>query len=70
MKGTLLVGMGDTLDLSKANAIKAGGTGKVPADDAPLRGRQGARRSSVTAMGPFALTYVNPADDPQQAAHQ
>jgi quercetin dioxygenase-like cupin family protein len=70
MKGTLLVGKGDTLDLSKANAIKAGGTGKVPATMHHYAAAEGATQISVTAMGPFALTYVNPADDPQRAAHQ
>jgi len=29
---------------------------------------KGATIVSVTAMGPFAMTYVNPADDPQKAA--
>ena len=69
-KGTLLVGMGDTLDLAKTNAIKAGGTGKVPAKMHHYAAAKGATLISVTAMGPFAMTYVNPADDPQATAHQ
>ena len=69
LKGTLLVGMGDTLDLSKANAIKAGGTGKVPAKMHHYAAAKGATQISVTAMGPFAMTYVNPADDPQTTTH-
>jgi hypothetical protein len=28
---------------------------------------KGATVVEVTAMGPFAMTYVNPADDPRQA---
>ena len=50
-KGTLLVGMGDKFDLAKAHHFAAA---------------QGATFISVSAMGPFALTYVNPADDPQK----
>ena len=69
-KGTFLVGMGDTLDLSKTNAMKVGATGKVPANSHHYAAARGATVVSVTAMGPFAMTYVNPADDPQQVAHQ
>jgi hypothetical protein len=60
--------MGDTLDLSKTNALKAGGSGKVPAKMHHYAATKGATLLSVTAMGPFAMTYVNPADDPQHTA--
>lgn len=69
LKGTFLVGMGDTLDLSKTKALKAGGSGKVPANMHHFAATKGATELTVTAMGPFAMTYVNPADDPQQSAH-
>jgi len=65
-KGTLLVGMGDKLDLSKAKPMKAGDKGSVPAKAHHFAAAQGATFISVSAMGPFALTYVNPADDPQK----
>ncbi len=65
-KGTLLVGMGDKLDLSKAKPMKAGDKGAVPAKAHHFAAAQGATFIQVTAMGPFALTYVNPADDPQK----
>jgi quercetin dioxygenase-like cupin family protein len=67
-KGTLLVGMGDTLDLKKTKALKAGQKGKIPAQHHHYAAAQGATVISVSAMGPFAMTYVNPADDPQNAA--
>jgi quercetin dioxygenase-like cupin family protein len=67
-KGTLLVGMGDTLDLKQTKALKAGSTGKVPAQQHHYAAARGATVISVSAMGPFAMTYVNPADDPQSAA--
>ncbi len=67
-KGTLLVGMGDKFDASKAKPMKAGDKGTVPAKTHHFAAAQGATFISVTAMGPFALTYVNPADDPQKQA--
>ena len=66
-QGTFLVGMGDTLDLTKTNAMKAGDSGKVPAAMHHYAAAKGSVIVAVTAMGPFAMTYVNPADDPQHA---
>jgi hypothetical protein len=68
-KGTFLVGMGDKLDVSKTNAMKIGAKGTVPAKAHHYAVARGATVVSITAMGPFAMTYVNPADDPQTAAH-
>jgi len=65
-KGTFLVGMGDSLDLSKTNAMKVGSKGQVPAKAHHYAATKGETVVSVTAMGPFAMTYVNPADDPQK----
>lgn len=67
-KGTFLVGMGDTLDLAKAKPMKAGDKGQMPAQMHHFGAAKGATVVSVTAMGPFAMTYVNPADDPQKPA--
>jgi hypothetical protein len=38
----------------------------VPAKAHHFAAAQGATFISITAMGPFAITYVNPADDPQK----
>src|SRR6267154_2382232 len=65
-KGTLLVGMGDKFDLSKAKPMKAGEKTPMAAKAHHFAAAQGATFISVSAMGPFALTYVNPADDPQK----
>jgi hypothetical protein len=65
-KGTLLVGMGDTFDASKAKAMKAGEKGSLRAKAHHFAAAQGATFIEVTAMGPFGMTYVNPADDPQK----
>jgi quercetin dioxygenase-like cupin family protein len=69
-KGTFLVGMGDTLDLAKTKTMKVGAKGQLPAEHHHYAVARGATVVSVTAMGPFAMTYVNPADDPQGSAHQ
>jgi hypothetical protein len=69
-KGTFLVGMGDSLDLAKTKAMKAGAKGKVPAQKHHYAAAKGATEISVSAMGPFAMTYVNPADDPEKQAGQ
>ncbi len=67
-KGTLLVGMGDKFDAAKTKAMKAGDKRSMAAKAHHFAAAQGATFIEVTAMGPFALTYVNPADDPQKQA--
>ena len=67
-KGTFLVGMGDTLDVSKTSPMKVGAKGQLPAQAHHYAVAKGATVVSVTSMGPFGMTYVNPADDPQAAA--
>ena len=67
-KGTLLVGMGDKFDVSKAKPMKAGDKRSMRAKAHHFAAAQGGTFIQVTAMGPFALTYVNPADDPQKQA--
>jgi quercetin dioxygenase-like cupin family protein len=69
-KGTFLVGMGDTLDLAKTNAMKPGDKGKVPAEAHHYGAAKGSTVVSVTAIGPFAMTYVNLKDDPRTAQQQ
>ena len=49
--------------------MKVGDKGQVPAQTHHYGIAKGATVVSVTAMGPFAMTYVNPADEPQTAAH-
>jgi len=64
-KGTLLVGMGDTFDASQTKPLHAGDKGSVPANAHHFAAVKGATVIAVSAMGPFAMTYVDPADDPQ-----
>ncbi len=66
-KGTFLVGMGDKLDLKQAKPMSVGDTGTIPALGHHYAAAKSAVIVQVTAMGPFAMTYVNPKDDPQKA---
>ena len=65
-KGTFMVGMGDTFAASGLKPMKLGDKGQMPAGAHHFASAKGATIVSVSAMGPFAMTYVNPADDPRQ----
>jgi mannose-6-phosphate isomerase-like protein (cupin superfamily) len=65
-EGTFLVGMGDTFDPRKTSPMKQGEKGAVPANTHHFAIARGATVVAVSARGPFAMTYVNPADDPQK----
>jgi quercetin dioxygenase-like cupin family protein len=67
VSGTFLVGMGNTLDTKSTMALGAGGFVTAPANQAHFAVAQGATIVQVHAMGPFAMTYVNPADTPHAA---
>ena len=64
--GAFLVGMGDKLDASKTKKLTPGDTATMTAKAHHFAIAQGATQVTVTAIGPFAMTYVNPADDPRK----
>ena len=68
ISGTFLVGMGETADWKNTMKLKAGGFVTAPANHAHFATAQGPTVVQVHAMGPFAMTYVNPADMPHAAA--
>lgn len=63
--GTLLVGMGDKLDVSQTKPLAVGDTGSIPAKMHHFAIAKGATTVSIRSEGPFAMTYVNPADMPK-----
>jgi quercetin dioxygenase-like cupin family protein len=69
-QGVFLVGMGDTLDLAKTNEMKPGDQGVLPAGHHHYAAAQGATLVSVTAKGPFAMTYVKAANNPEAVARK
>ena len=66
-KGTFLVGMGDMLDEKQTKVLAPGDSGTIKAEMHHFAIAKGSVTVEVTAMGPFAMTYVRPEDDPQHA---
>ena len=64
LAGEFSIGMGDTLDESKGVTLTAGGYGVAPANMHHYAWTKSGATVQVHMMGPFTLTYVNPADDP------
>ena len=57
--------MGDKLDATKTTALPAGGFAALPAKmNHFAMTTKKETIIEVEAVGPFAMTYVNPADDP------
>jgi len=67
-QGTFLYGMGDVFDIAKTKPMKVGDKGSIPALMHHFATAQGPTIVAVSSMGPFAMTYVNRADDPQMHA--
>jgi|ERR1700683_1968444 len=68
LSGTLAIGMGDKLDETKGVTLRAGGFGVAPAHMNHYAWSKTGAVIQINLMGPFALTYVNAADDPTRAA--
>ena len=64
--GTFLVGMGDRLDVKKTTPMKKGEQATVPAEQHHFAMARGRTLLDIKGTGPFAITYVNPADEPRQ----
>jgi quercetin dioxygenase-like cupin family protein len=64
VEGTFLVGMGDVIDLQSVTTLGTGGFITAPAGGHHFAVARGRTVVQVHGMGPFAITYVNPADDP------
>lgn len=67
ISGTFQVGMGSTFKTDSMIALAPGGFVTAPAQHAHFARAQGPTIVQVHALGPFALTYVNPSDLPVAA---
>jgi len=67
LSGSFSFGMGDTLDKAAMTDLPAGGYGLMPAQMHHYAMAKTAATIQVHGIGPFAITYVNPADDPSRA---
>ncbi len=63
--GTFMVGMGDAFNRKMAMALKTGAFLTAAANQHHYAWARGATIVQVHGMGPFTITYVNPADDPR-----
>lgn len=70
ISGTFLVGMADAVDAAHAMALATGAFATAPAQMHHYGIAKGKTVVQVHGIGPFALTYVNPKDDPQNRAGQ
>ena len=66
LSGTFALGMGETFDKTKMKELPAGGYALLPADMRHYALAKTDATVQVHGMGPFVLTYVNPADDPSK----
>lgn len=68
LSGSFALGMGDKFDQAGMKALPAGGYALLPAEMRHYAMAKTAAVVQVSGQGPFALTYVNPADDPSKRA--
>jgi quercetin dioxygenase-like cupin family protein len=66
ISGKFRIGMGDKLDEKKGIELRAGGFGAAPAHMNHYAWASEDTVVQVHGQGPFAMTYVNPADDPSK----
>jgi quercetin dioxygenase-like cupin family protein len=65
ISGTFRVGMGERFETASMLTLHAGGFVTAPQQHAHYATASGETVVQVHAMGPFAMTYVNPADTPK-----
>jgi ketosteroid isomerase-like protein len=64
ISGTFALGMGEKFDQAAMKNLPAGGVAVLPADMRHFAMATTSTVVQVHGMGPFVITYVNPADDP------
>lgn len=68
LKGTLLVGMGESYDESKLQTMNFGNFMVMPKEVRHFALAKGETIVQVHGAGPFKVNFVNPTDDPANAA--
>lgn len=67
ISGHFKVGMGDTANTKAMMTLKQGAFITAPANKSHYAAASGPTVVQVSGMGPFTMTYVNPADTPAAA---
>jgi ketosteroid isomerase-like protein len=65
LAGTVSISMGDTVDPATTTTLDTGGFVVLPAEMRHTFVAKTAATIQIHGTGPFAITYVNPADDPR-----
>lgn len=68
ISGEISLGMGDKLDQTKGKKLEAGGFAEAKAGMNHYVWTGAGAVVQVNSVGPFEMTYANPADDPRKAA--
>jgi Domain of unknown function (DUF4437) len=68
ISGTLNLGDGDKMEMTKAHALKAGGYHYLPGKAHHYAFTTSPTVVQINGEGPFDITYINPDDDPSKAA--
>jgi len=68
MSGTFYMGMGDKLDEAAVKELPAGSFVVMPTKQTHFAMTKGETVVQLHGMGPWGITYVNPADDPRAKA--
>ena len=69
ISGELYMGAGETLDEKAAMKLVAGGFAVMPVKHVHYAFTKGKKATiQIHGIGPWGITYVNPADDPRNAA--
>ena len=68
IEGSAAMGMGDKLDKSKAKTLGVGGFVELPPNMNHFAFTETGAIVQIVSHGPFQIIYVNPADDPRNAA--
>jgi quercetin dioxygenase-like cupin family protein len=66
LKGSFSIGMGDVIDKTHVLTLSEGGYGVAMANMHHYAYTTNGATIQVHMQGPFAITYVNPADDPSK----
>jgi quercetin dioxygenase-like cupin family protein len=67
ISGTLVLATGETLDRNSAKKLPAGSFGYWPAGMKHTAWSEGETVIQLHGIGPWQISYVNPADDPRKA---
>lgn len=66
ISGTFMMGLGEKFDSKNLKAIPTGGFAVMPPKTTHFAKTKGETVIQLHGMGPWALNYVNPADDPRK----